>query len=304
MKIIISLFCIFSGIGNLLYAQGCSDAGICSIPGFRPGQHNASREVKGSLNFGMALGMGDQTIMSVSPYFSGTQNWSKTFGYDVRINAVFNTGNGISVLGGGDGFLNLNFRPATAFGFSAGIKVPFSKADRAEDGKPLPMDYQTSLGSMDLITGMTYRTASWLIVLAYQQPLSQNQNKYDPQLWAGDSIMSSFQETNNFQRSGDIMARLAYQFRVGEKINLTAGVVPIYHIEEDTYFEEGSGFLPIQGSDGLTINASLYFEIKMREKNSLGINLGFPLLVRDVRPDGLTRSFVLGVEYQIPTFRN
>ena len=68
--------------------------------------------------------------------------------------------------------------------------------------------------------------------------------------------------------------------------------LPLY---PDLTFEE----IEIEGSSGLTLNATVQAEIKSGQHNKLNLSLGFPLLVRKVRPDGLTRSFVMGVEYLI-----
>ncbi len=287
-----------------LSAQGCSDAGICSVPVFRPGTQNSSATIKSIRNFGMALGVGDHNVLSLNPYLSTTRYWGERFGYDFRVSLGMKTGNSITVINAGDANLGIIYRPNQFLAFSTGIKLPLADAKRKHDDKPLPMDYQTSLGTVDLIAGLTYRISKWLFVLAYQQPVTQNENEYDPALWPSDSILSSFQQTTDFQRRGDVMARIAYPFQLNDRLLLTAGLVPIYHLDEDEYFEEGVGFIPIEGSDGLTINASLYVEMKLREKNAIGLNLGFPLLVRKVRPDGLTRSFVLGVEYQITNYRD
>ncbi len=285
-------------VANLIHGQGCSDAGICSIPGFRPGTYSGDT-LNGIRNFGMTVGVGDQNILSVNPYISASRFWGNKFGYDFRASLGMNTGNGITVIQGGDANLNLQYRASRFAALTAGVKIPLANAKRKHEGKPLPMDYQTSLGTIDLITGITLRTNSWLFVLAYQQPLTQNKNEYDPSLWASDSILSSFQKTVDYRRKGDIMARIAYPFSLSERMKFTAGLVPIFHLGEDEYYEEGIGFQPIIGSDGLTLNASLYFEWKLKENKALGITMGFPLVVRDVRPDGLTRSFVLGMEYKI-----
>jgi hypothetical protein len=53
----------------------------------------------------------------------------------------------------------------------------------------------------------------------------------------------------------------------------------------------------IPGSDGLTINGTVFVDIKLTTKSALHFNLGFPFLVRDTRPDGLTRGYVMAAEY-------
>ena len=55
----------------------------------------------------------------------------------------------------------------------------------------------------------------------------------------------------------------------------------------------------IKGSNGLTLNANLYLNYMINKRNSLELSFGSPLVVRDRRPDGLTRSFVANLEYKI-----
>ncbi|MDQ3018028.1 MAG: hypothetical protein M3R25_15050, partial [Bacteroidota bacterium] len=258
-------------------------------------------EFKNALNAGVAIGAGEFSVLSISPYLSSTSRIGPKFSMDARVNYVYNTGNGISVAGFGDAFLNLNYHPTAVLSFSAGMKGPISrlKGNKQVDGKSLPMDYQTTLGTLDLIVGLRYNVKKLLFVLAFQQPLTQNENTYMPEVWEPDSILASFPITNGFQRKADVVARIAYPFQLSNKLNLTAGLVPIYHLDEDQYRNSGGALQPIIGSDGLTLNASLYFEWRFSERRGLGVNMGFPLVVRKARPDGLTRSFVLGVEYQL-----
>jgi hypothetical protein len=55
----------------------------------------------------------------------------------------------------------------------------------------------------------------------------------------------------------------------------------------------------ISGSDGLTINGNLISAYSFNKKNSLELSLATPFVVRDIRPDGLTRSFVASLIYKI-----
>jgi hypothetical protein len=56
---------------------------------------------------------------------------------------------------------------------------------------------------------------------------------------------------------------------------------------------------PIIGSEGLTLNLNFYFDITVGDNDNLQFNMGTPLVVRDARPDGLTRHFVVNLEYQL-----
>ena len=42
-----------------------------------------------------------------------------------------------------------------------------------------------------------------------------------------------------------------------------------------------------------------YLDYEINSKNIIQLNLGMPFIVRDIRPDGLTRSFIANIEYKI-----
>ena len=76
-------------------------------------------------------------------------------------------------------------------------------------------------------------------------------------------------------------------------------MLPIYHVAEDKYTDLFNNEQNIKGSSGLTLNANLYFNYALNQTQSLEFSLGGPLVVRDVRPDGLTRGCVANIEYKI-----
>ncbi len=280
------------------FSQGCSDAGICTIKSFKPGVQ-LTDGVKGIKSFGVSVGGADHNIFIISPYISAASRLGERFSIDVKLNFQLNTGNGISNSGFGDPFVNLNYHPSINWTITGGIKVDLFGNDDAEyKGKPLPLDYQTSLGTMDIIAGAGFKTSDWQFVLGYQYPLTKSENKFTPEAWSTDSLFSTFQNTFLLKRKSDVMFRVARPMMLNEKITFTPSLLSIYHVGDDEYFVPGEGYKPIIGSNGLTINASLFVDLKLGEKSGLGISTGFPILVRKVRPDGLTRSFVLAIEYQ------
>jgi hypothetical protein len=93
--------------------------------------------------------------------------------------------------------------------------------------------------------------------------------------------------------------RISYPISLRENIIFTPGLLPIYHLGEDEYTDMDGMVKSIQGSDGLTLNATLFMDIALSLSSSLELNVGFPFIVRDTRPDGLTRGYVMGAEYGI-----
>jgi len=160
------------------------------------------------------------------------------------------------------------------------------------------MQYQSSLGTIDIITGISITNTSWQFSVGLQQPVSGiNRNNFLPVYWdtaeAGEYLPS-----NDFNRKGDVLLRGAYLFTVKQKFSFNVGLLGIYHLVDDTYIDANISSEPIaiRGSQGLTLNTTLAGFWKINKSISLGFLAGVPLVVRDVRPDGLTRSFVLAPE--------
>ncbi len=83
-----------------------------------------------------------------------------------------------------------------------------------------------------------------------------------------------------------------------KKWSVTGGLLGIYHLGKDTYIDANTSAapIPIKGSEGLTLNATAIARYQVSNKFSIGLSGGVPLVVRDVRPDGLTRKFVIAPE--------
>jgi hypothetical protein len=208
------------------------------------------------------------------------------------------SGNNISAAGVSDVFVNINYAISKKVDLILGAKIPLSDANKQKNGLTLPMDYQSSLGTFDVILGLGYKLEKWKFNIGWQQPLSQNNNTFIASNYPINSPLHSFQSTNNYSRSGDVLLRVSYQFKLSKKLLLTPGILPIYHLKNDE-FSNINGKQIINGSKGLTLNAIAYLNYKVNEKNALEFNMGSPLVARDVRPDGLTRSFVATIQYQL-----
>jgi hypothetical protein len=301
LKILFLAFVLMTSIVSIC-AQGCSDAGVCNVPSFRPGGGLQGSEAFNLQYTGLSFGRADHNISVFNLYTGQTFKLGERFSLDGKTGFMLATGNGYTTVGYNDIYLNLNYHPDQHWTFSGGIKFRSNKATEERDGKDLPMDYQTSLGTNDLLLGISYVIDNFQATLAYQDPLGKNRNTFSPDQWLPDTTFASFHPTIGYLRKPDVMLRISNAFPLSDKITFTPGVLGIYHIAEDEYQDPIEGLTPIIGSDGLTVNANLYFNYAFNERSSLNIITGFPFLVRDVRPDGLTRSVVFAVEYQRRTF--
>jgi hypothetical protein len=98
-------------------------------------------------------------------------------------------------------------------------------------------------------------------------------------------------------RSNDILLRVSYPVLLNSKIKLTPSLLPIYHLTNDRYRDQNNNEYEIIDSKGLTLNTNLHVDYIINQRQSIFFNVAFPILIRESRPDGLTRSFVLSLAY-------
>ncbi len=288
--------CLFLASFSIAYGQGCSDAGFCTLDALKP---NGSQVEQNQIKAGISYGMADHSITAIGNYIEYNRQLSESFGVDVKLTALGQNGNDLSVYGLSDIFLTGNYKMNEKATLTVGTKIPLTDGNRKEDGVPLPMDYQSSLGTLDLILGVGYQLGDLQIVGAYQQPLTQNGNEFFAGDFPADSDISDIQSTNQFKRKGDVLLRISYPVEVGEKFKITPSLLPIYHLGEDTFVDAFGNEVSISGSEGLTLNANLYFDYSFGANSAIQLNFGTPFVVRESRPDGLTRSFIASLEYRV-----
>lgn len=296
-KIVILTLAIF--LTKVAIGQGCSDAGFCTISSIQPNDNDSTETLHNQFKVGIFLGNADHSISAYGNYFEYGRLVNEKFGFQVKLTAIGQTGNDISVFGLSDLFLNTKYALSKNFKLILGTKIPLSLANKSLNSIPLPMDYQPSLGTIDLIFGMGYKIAGFQFVAAIQQPLTQNDNQFFSNSYPIGSELRKFQSTNQFKRSGDVLLRVSYPITFKEKFKLTPSILPIYHLSEDKYTDELQIERSIDGSSGLTLNANLYLDYDLNDKSTLQFNVGFPFIVRESRPDGLTRSSIATLEYKI-----
>jgi hypothetical protein len=279
--------------------QGCSDAGFCSINSFKPQLSDSSAKYKNQLLIGSFYGGADNAIAVYGSYLEFYRQINSKLGLDAKITSLGQSGNGITAFSVSDLFLNLDYKLIDQFKLTIGTKIPFSGANQAKNGLPLPMDYQSSLGTVDLILGFAFDWNKLMIASAIQQPFTQNDNQFLSSRYPISSPLRQFQSTNQFRRKGDVLIRIAYPVIDHGRCKVTASLLPIYHLANDQYTDDLNIVRDINGSKGLTLNGNLFFDYHINSKKSIQLNAGVPFIVRDARPDGLTRSFIVNLEYKI-----
>jgi hypothetical protein len=304
MKYHILLFIFFLSF-NYAQSQGCSDAGFCTLESNNPSFFSQNNSKSNSYSLSTSYAKADHQIKVISSFITLKKQLHSKTNIEAKLSAISQTGKNIASSGLSDIMINTTYQLKPTFHFSSGIKIPLSKANKSyfdiyneeEDINKgitdycLPLDYQSSLGTFDLLLGMSYHFKLLHLNVAFQQPLTQNQNSYK----RNDGNLN-YQTTNGFERKGDFLIRFTYALKIHERISLSPSILHIYHLGNDRY-NEGNNTIEITGSEGLTINATAMAEFQLRNASLLRFNLGFPIKYRDARPDGLTRKFISGIEY-------
>ena len=281
---------------NNSYSQGCSDAGFCTINSLKPEMLH-SESFKNKIKLGVSYGKADNSVNAIGNYLEFSRQFNKTFGMSLKLTSLAQSGNDISEFDISDLFISTNIKTSGKINFTAGIKIPFNKANKTKDNLPLPMDYQSSLGTFDLILGTGVQFDKLQISAAAQIPLNQNENKFIASQYPAGSELRKFHSTNNFERSADVLVRITYPVFVQENFNILVSLLPIYHLSDDKFTDLNGIEKEIDGSKGLTLNGNVFLNYDINQRSSFQLNVGFPFVVRDERPDGLTRSFITNLEY-------
>lgn len=282
---------------NFAYSQGCSDAGICTInKGFQQGEIT----FKNNLEISAIYSLGEADLVYVSPYVSYTKRFNKRYSFTAKVTFSSASGSFGTRSQFGDAFLlgNYVFKENNNRQWSAllGFKFPFTASNLKINGYSLPLDYQSSLGTIDVFVGTNYQFKKWNFNLALQLPvINLNKNSYFSEYAGTDD----FPSTNLFQRQPDALIRATYTIQtVNKRISFKPNLLFIYHLGEDSFENIFGQREQIKGSDGLTINGNFLASYKLTGQSQIELSLAAPFEVRTIRPDGLTRSFVAGLQYQ------
>ena len=283
---------------NLSFGQGCSDAGFCTMNNLKPQEHDSTALFSNQIKASISIGKADHNIIVISNSLEYNRELNEKLSLDFKVTSLSQNGNGVSVVGLSDFLFAGNYKISESISLTLGGKIPLDNSVNTHKGIPLSLDYQSSLGSYDVIAGVGIMLNGLQIVSAVQAPLIQNNNTYvpfiKPELFEDFSAEMIFED---YTRSADVLLRFSYPLELGKKIILSPSLLPIYHLSNDKYTYLGSE-QEIEGSKGLTFNVNAYFVYLVNNHHSIQFNVGAPLIVRDARPDGLTRNYIGTVEYR------
>lgn len=304
----LSILCPFS---SHVFSQGCSDAGFCTMGAMKPDQPFNKKIALKLRSMEVSFYRGS-TLLSPIVYV-GTLDLSfnivdaKTF-FQVKLPYQAVKGNFGNTSGVSDISLCLTRNVSSAGDFdinvSLGGKIPSNDSNLKEEttGLPLPMYYQTSLGTYDLVAGMSAINRNWLFATGIQHPFNRNKNHFTWAQWIpvyqngeGAEYVQSYDVGYELKRGTDIMLRVERNFRFS-RMNFSAGLLPIYRILKDEVTKAGERIKP-DGTTGLALSAIVTAGYSFNVQSGVKLLYGRKITKRDFNPDGLTRHDVMTISY-------
>jgi hypothetical protein len=202
---------------------------------------------------------------------------------------------------------NLVTKESFSINLSLGAKIPTNNSDKTTvfEGveRPLPMYYQTSLGTYDVIGGISMITSKWLFATGIQIPLNENNNQFLWGAWPSPPLteqkkayVDRYSRAKELKRGTDVMLRIERNFRFS-RLNFSLGLLPIYRIKHDEITLGNGTRLQPDGTTGLALSGIATMGYSFNVKNGVKLLVGRKITQRDDNPDGLTRHLVSSITY-------
>lgn len=309
----IGFICILFLISGLVaYSQGCSDAGFCTMGAMKPDQpFNKKMEFK-LRTMEMSFYRGTTTLTPIIYVATADLNFSLNSKNTIQVKIPFQHVEGRLANTSSMSDISLcfthNIYTSDRFdlNFSLGAKLPSNRSDfSASDGNALPMYYQTSLGTYDVIGGISLINRKWLFATGIQVPLNNNQNQFDWHRWKTTDAeeflyVQKYANATDLKRGTDVMFRVERNFRLS-KLNASLGLLPIYRIVSDriTNFAGDRTSFDKDGNEarGLALSGIATIGYSFNVNSGIKLLVGHKIVKRTFSPDGLTRELVSSFTY-------
>jgi len=280
-------------------AQGCSDAGTCSIGSLNHSYDSIQDTPKFKFSYEQRFGLGEKFMFISTTSFITEHKFTKTTSFLVKIPFIIATGNLGNSAGVGDVYVSVIqqlFKGTNSnLGILIGGKLRTSKSDFKFGNRPLPMAYQSSLGTYDVIAGAQFIYKTWDFYLAYQHPFGRNQNQYlHPE--DENNKQKLYFESAYLKRGDDLALKVQKTFLLKKDQRLLVGVLPLMRLQKSEIIRNDQPET-LDGSDGLTLNIYLSYSKTVKNNTIIDITAASAAIDRNYRADGLTRNFVLTLRF-------
>lgn len=296
-------------ITHLLFAQGCSDAGFCTMGAMKPDQPYNKKVQLRLRTMELSFYRGTTTLTPVVYVTTADFNFSLNSKNTIQLKVPYQyvTGRLADTQSLGDLSLcftrNIFSSDRFDVNVSVGGKIPTNNSDKSVNGLPLPMYYQTSLGTYDFIAGISVINRKWLFATGIQVPLNKNNNQFIWSAWDGtpeEAYVDRYAQAKGLSRGIDVMLRVERNFRFS-RFNCSLGLLPIYRVTRDEVTnsrnlrtsEDPNGNV----ASGLALSGIATFGYNFDTKSGVRLLVGHKIEQREFSPDGLTRELVSSITY-------
>ena len=294
------------------YSQGCSDAGFCTMGAMKPDQpFNKKIEFK-LRSMEVSFYRATTTLTPIIYVATADMNFSINRKTSFQVKLPYQAIQGRLAKTSGMGDISLCFtrslysKEKFDVNLSVGGKIPTNNSDKkTADGNNLPMYYQTSLGTYDVITGLSLISRKWLFATGIQVPLNKNNNQFLWNEWDhghpepdDSAYVHKYKNFNSkeLKRGTDVMVRIERNWRLS-RVNFSLGMLPIYRITRDEITDKNGNRVRPDKAQGLAMSVIFTTGYSFNVKSGVKLLLGHKLVQREVNPDGLTRHFVSTISY-------
>ncbi len=300
------LFIAMLASATMAAGQGCSDAGFCTMGAMKPDQP-FNRKIDFRLrSMEVSLYRGTTPITPKIMVATADFNFSINSRTSFQVKVPYQTASGSLGKTSGLGDISVCFTRSLIsterfdINISVGGKIPTNNANQKEAGMPLPMYYQTSLGTYDFITGISLITREWLFATGVQHPFNANGNEFVWSEWENSDhtadYIAKYAPARKLKRGTDIMFRVERNFRFS-RLNFSVGLLPIYRVTNDKIENlEGETVRP-EGAKGLALSGIGTVGYQFSVRTGVRLLFGHKIVQRDHNPDGLTREMVTTISY-------
>jgi hypothetical protein len=296
------------------HGQGCSDAGFCTMGAMKPDQP-FNKKIKVKLrSMELSFYRGTTTLTPIVYVATADMNFSlnrkTTFQLKVPFQHVEGRLANTSSLSDLSLCFTRNIFSSDQFdlNLSLGGKIPTNNSDFSNNGNALPMYYQTSLGTWDLISGLSLINRHWLIATGIQIPLNRNKNQFDWHRWDNGNpddpdefaYVKQYANATNLQRGIDVMLRVERNFRFS-RFNFSVGLLPIYRVTPDVITDSNGNRTSYNAKHdkavGLAASWITTAGYNFNVRSGIKLLVGHKIVQREFSPDGLTRELVASFTY-------
>jgi hypothetical protein len=306
MRILISAALVLCLYG-VAQAQGCSDAGFCTMGAMKPDQPFNKKIEFRLRSMEISFYRATTTLSPIVMVATADLNFGinrKTF-FQVKLPYQSASGSLGSTSGPGD--ISLCFTRTLVsndrfdINLSLGGKIPTNNSDKKAEGLSLPMYYQTSLGTFDFITGVSLITRNWLFATGIQHPFNKNKNEFLWKPWIEQTDHSAtyiekYGRANQLKRGTGVMLRAERNFRFS-RLNFSLGLLPIFRINKDVFEDADGNKIKHAGTTGLALSGIFTSGYQFNVKSGVRLLVGHKIIQRDRNLDGLTRNLVTTLSY-------